>query len=309
MHDKLPPCPNIRAVFLDIDGTLIGADNRVSQRVKDAISAAREKGVAVAICSGRSRFTAQPIAEQIGPPLGYAVVSNGGVVINLDTGEVLQRKVLSIALALEIIRLIVGAGGEPYVYEDSITSDVNKSRVLHHPDLPVGPFATPPRYRPDPRILEELPFHPVSIGTFGPPARILPMVELLRAELPVGVTLIQSGAHDYWGIEIFGENVSKSNGLAIVAERLEVAREETMAIGDHINDVEMIEWAGFGVAMGNAIPEIKAVADWITDTQEEDGVASAIEQFVLRSGETLPACLASNETGKVLENLEGGVTE
>ncbi|HLV81194.1 MAG TPA: HAD hydrolase family protein, partial [Chthonomonadaceae bacterium] len=66
-----------------------------------------------------------------------------------------------------------------------------------------------------------------------------------------------------------------------VAARLDVAREETMAIGDHFNDLEVLRWAGVGVAMGNALPEVQAAAGWVTASLEEDGVARAIERFIL----------------------------
>ncbi len=95
--------------------------------------------------------------------------------------------------------------------------------------------------------------------------------------------MIQSGSHDHWGIEIFVANVNKCRGLELIAARLGLAREEVLAIGDHINDLEMIQWAGVGVAMGNAQPEVCAVADWVTTTLEEEGVARAIERYVLGS--------------------------
>ena len=93
--------------------------------------------------------------------------------------------------------------------------------------------------------------------------------------------MIQSGSEFCWGIEIFVGGVSKRLGLQTLAAHLDVTQAETMAIGDHLNDVEMLAWAGVGVAMGNAVPEVKAVADWITASQAEDGVARAIERFIL----------------------------
>jgi Cof subfamily protein (haloacid dehalogenase superfamily) len=273
--------PRIRALFIDIDGTLVGADDRISSADRTALTAAREQGCEIVLCTGRTRYTAQPIAEQIAPPLGYAIMSNGGVVMHLGTEEVLRRHLLPIPTALDIVRAIVAAGAEPYVFEDAIAPGIESARVLHHPDLPVGHWAVRPRYRPHATLMEDLPFAPVSVSAYGPPQRMRPLVHDLRARLSDTLSIIQSGSENIWGIEIFVANVSKGRGLEVVAEHLGIAREETLAIGDHINDLEMLEWAGVGIAMGNALPEVQAIADWITTTQAEAGVARAIARYVL----------------------------
>jgi Cof subfamily protein (haloacid dehalogenase superfamily) len=274
--------PQIRALFLDIDGTLVDANDRISVGVHQAIAAAREKGVEVVLCTGRARYTAEPIARQLPPPLGYAVTSNGGVAIHLGTHEVLYRRLLSIPVALEVIRAIYEAGGKPYVYEDATSADLEGARVLYHPDRSPDVFALPPRYRPHAAILEDLPFAPVSVCTFGPPAQIKALVAHLRAGvIAADLSIIQSGSHAYWGVEVFTHGVSKRLGLEMVAARLDVDQEEIMAIGDHMNDLEMIQWAGIGVAMGNALAEVQEVADYVTGSLADDGVAQAIRRFIL----------------------------
>ncbi len=271
----------IRALFLDIDGTLVGTDERISPGVRAAIAEAREKGVEVVLCTGRARYTAEPIARQLAPPLGYAVTSNGGVAIHLGTREVLYRRLLSIPVALEVIRAIYEAGGKPYVYEDATSADLEGARVLYHPERSPDAFALPPRYRPHAAILEDLPFAPVSVCTFGPAEQIKALVQHLRDTMTADLSIIQSGSHAYWGVEVFTRGVSKRLGLEMIAARLDVNREEIMAIGDHMNDLEMIHWAGVGVAMGNALEEVQEIADYVTGSVEEDGVAQAIRRFIL----------------------------
>ena len=278
----LPRKP-VRALFIDIDGTLVGPKETVSPEVRASLDQARARGVEVVLCTGRARHTAQPIAQQIGPPLGYAITSNGGVAMNLGTNEVLHRHLLPIPSALQIVRAIIEIGSEPYVYEDATSGHIEGARVLHHPDLPTGPFVTRPRFIPRADITETLPFEPVSINAYGSAAKMRPLVHKLTQMLPEGVTIIQSGSVDWWGIEVFPAGVSKRLGLQTLVSHLQVTQEETMAIGDHINDIEMIQWSGVGVAMGNAIPEVKAVADWITAPVTEDGVARAIERFILNA--------------------------
>ncbi|HLK58916.1 MAG TPA: Cof-type HAD-IIB family hydrolase [Chthonomonadaceae bacterium] len=281
MIAQSPVGARIRALFLDIDGTLIGADTHVSAGVVAALQAAKAQGCEIILCTGRTRFTMAPIAEQISPLPSYAVTSNGGVALHLGTDTLLYRHLIPIPVALELVQAILEAGGDPYVFEDSDTPGVEGSRVLHHPDRPTGPWAQRPRYRPHHGIENALPFAPVSVSTFGPPPIMRPLAALLAERLSDKVAIIQSGSDTNWGVEMHAPNVSKRLGLETIVTQLGLSREEVVAIGDHINDMEMLEWAGIGVAMGNALPEVKEIADWVTDRYDEDGVARAIERFVL----------------------------
>src|SRR5579883_2892434 len=232
MDSETLPQPEIRALFLDIDGTLArGPDDPVSPGVRRAVERARERGCQIVLCTGRTRFTAEPVARELGPPYGYIITSNGGVVTHIETGEVLYRRLLSIPLALRLIHAIIEVGGEPYVYEDSDVAGSEGSRVLYHPDLPVGPFAIAPRYRPHATILHELPFAPISVSAFGATEKMRPLAERLRQELPDEVSIIESGSKYHWGVEIYVANVDKRAGLEAVATRLGVDRAEIMAIG------------------------------------------------------------------------------
>ncbi len=273
--------PQIRALFVDVDGTLVGGDNRISPGVRRALGAAHAHGCEVVICTGRARYTAEPIARQFPFPPGYAVTSNGGVAMHLGTGEVLHRFLLPIPIALEVVRAIHEAGAAPYVYEDATGADVEAARVLYHPERPLGHFATFPRFRPHSALLEDLPFTPISVSAFGATGPMRALVAHLREQLGGSVSIIESGSEDLWGVEVFAPGVSKQLGLETIAAHLDVNREEIMAIGDHVNDLEMLRWAGLGVAMGNALPQIQDAADWVTGRLDEDGVAQAIERFIL----------------------------
>ncbi len=273
----------IRALFLDIDGTLVGMEDRVSPGVVAALTAAQAQGCHVVLCTGRTRFRIEPIATFLGEPYGYVVASNGSVAAHAGTGEILYRRLMPIPLALEVVRAIVAVGSEPYVFEDSDRPGIEGARVLFHPEKTIGPWADRPRYRPHPRLLEELPFEPVSVSAYGPPERMRPLAEQLQTRLVGQVSVVQSGSEHNWGIEIYVPGVSKQIGVAHVAQHLGITQAETMAIGDHLNDIEMLRWAGIGVAMGNALPEVIAAADYVTTGYREDGVARAIERFVLHS--------------------------
>ena len=261
---------------------MIAKNERVSPRVMNALSRAKERGVEIIPTTGRTRYTALFISEQLRPPATYLITSNGGLVMNDLTNEIISRRLLPVPLALQIIKAIVDAGSQPYVFEDCVSDEIELSRALYHPDLPSGAWAEPPRYRPDGDLLHKLPFEPISVSSFGDPAVIRPLVAHLRETLSEEVSIVESGTREAWGVEVYVAGVDKRLGLEIMAKRLGITQSETMAIGDHMNDLGMLKWAGIGVAMGNAIPEVLEVADDVTGTAEDDGVADAIEKWVLR---------------------------
>jgi hydroxymethylpyrimidine pyrophosphatase-like HAD family hydrolase len=266
----------IRALFLDIDGTLVGRSGVVSERVRGAVSRARDSGCEVVLCTGRSRVATEPIADQLGIR-GWAVLSNGSVAMHLATREVLCRNVLSPDVARRAVGAFLEWGIGPAIYEDAIES----ARILYHPDYPV-PFFDPSRHRPWPQMAEHLPFEPISVGCTGEESLLRPLARRLAAQMPE--TLVdESGTELVWSVGVLHQSSGKCNGLRRVAEQLGVAREEILGIGDHLNDLEMLRFAGIGVAMGNALPEVLAAAGHVTGTLAEDGAAQAIERFVLGS--------------------------
>ena len=281
MNKSMPHTPPIRAVFLDIDGTLVAHGDSISPGVRRALQQVHDRGIEIVLCSGRTRYRIMPIAKQMPEPPGYVVCANGSVVMHLGTGQTLYRHLLPIPIALRIVQAILDAGSEPYVFEDTDDTSAEGSRVLFHPDRPTGDWAERPRYRPFERIAEELPFCPVCVSCFGDAAQMRPLAQNMMREFEGRVSIIQSGSENTWGVEFYVANISKQLGLETVAAHLDVNQDEILAIGDHVNDFEMLKWAGVGVAMGNALPEIKAAADWVTADVLEDGAARALERFIL----------------------------
>lgn len=265
----------IKAVFLDLDGTLVGAANTVTPRVRRAVLAARERGCEVVLCTGRSRVSTEPIADQLGFR-GWAIVSNGAVALHLGTREVLCRNLLPIPTALHAVRAMLAAGLAPQVYEDAVES----ARILYHPDRPVE-IHNQDRFRPWPELAERLPFQPACVSSFGPESVLRPAAGRLAGLLPPDAQLQQAGTHAVWCVEVHHRESGKCGGLRRVTERLGVRPEEVMAVGDHLNDLRMLQFAGVGVAMGSGLPEVRSAADYVTGTLAEDGVAQAIERFVL----------------------------
>jgi hydroxymethylpyrimidine pyrophosphatase-like HAD family hydrolase len=203
-------------------------------------------------------------------------VSNGAVVLDLATREVIARNVLSEEHALGAIRALLAAGVAPQVYEDAIES----ARILYHPEQRVV-IHNADRQLPWPRLAESLPFLPICISSYGPEETLRPFSDRLAAAPPAGTQIVQAGTHAMWCLEIHHPESGKHRGLNHVCRRLGIDPADTLAIGDHVNDIGMLRAAGIGVAMGNALPEVKACTPYVTDSLEFDGVASAIERFVL----------------------------
>lgn len=266
---------NIRAVCIDIDGTLVGREELISPRVCETLAKARAQGIEIIIATGRSRYTTMPIAYQI-PPLGYAIVATGSVVMHLEKNTIVERNVLSHDEALTATRALWDAGLSPRVYEDAIHS----ARILFHPDRPI-PKDISQRHTPWPELCKTIPFEPTSVEAFGTEAQMRPLAEALRKLLPPTMVVIESHRHHYWYLEICSLRAGKGEGLKAIAKHLGLKPGNMMAIGDGLNDLDMLAEAGIGVAMGNALPEVQAAADYVTASQDQDGVAEAIEKWVL----------------------------
>jgi len=245
----------------------------------------------VILCTGRSRQTARPVWEQIDAS-PVMIVFGGAVVVNHLTEEVIYRALLTRDVVQPAVELIRAAGLGPMAFHDGLPllrKEGTEGRFAGaaveeaHPPWPKWAELNPARLRWVQDLTAELDFDPVVIGTMGPPARIAALADVLRAEFDgrLGVTLSFSPRYEAAAVEVKSLAADKGLALRAVAEHLHIPREAIMAIGDYLNDLEMIEYAGLGVAMGDSPPELIAAADAVTGTLAEHGVAQAIERWVL----------------------------
>jgi Cof subfamily protein (haloacid dehalogenase superfamily) len=275
-----------RLVAIDLDGTLLRSDGTMGERTQRALQAAAKQGVKVVICTGRRFRTTLPILEQL--QLAVPVIVHGGQLIkDARTYETLHHHYLPQDLAREVVKFLKAHGVPPIVYVDLFAQGtdifVDNDRDGHRFHL---------RYleqnRPHCRFVGDVTqvFCPQTIH-IGALAERGPLERLnTRLERAFGAAIRhhvmdntnQEGAF----LEILTPGNSKWRALSRLLELEGIAPEQVIGIGDEINDLEMIRHAGLGVAMGNAIPAIKAEADFITRSNEEDGVAHVVEQFVLK---------------------------
>lgn len=260
-----------KLVALDLDGTTLRSDYTISPRTKRAIDALQARGVRVILCTGRPARTAKPYAERLGLT-EVVILYNGGMVYNYDAGRALACFEFSGNLAREtILTLRRSYPGVMCGVETSQGWFVDEARynVVMASDVP---YDTAPDGVGDTlaflaeRVIKLLVWHPEkSVATLAN----------CVAHLPVNRTWSVPGL-----LEVVGQNVNKRETLKRVATDLGVAQHEVAAFGDQHNDHEMLAWAGYGVAMGNARPEVQQFADCVTLSNDDDGVAAVLEQWV-----------------------------
>src|SRR5262245_20764717 len=271
-----------RMLVVDVDGTLVGRDRHVSPRVRAAVRAALEAGALVTLATGRWFRSAQPIAAELGLELPI-ILHNGALVKDSLTGEVLDHCHLPLAMARAAIGLIERHGLQPIDYENAFGGELMvagpaeldspaTARYLSTKEIALR------RVGPGGLALTDDPLELVVADTAERADPLL--VELARGPWRT-VTSMSTLVPEARFVEILNPDCSKTNAIRHLAGRCGVDLAEVMAVGDNFNDLDMIEAAGLGVAMGNAPAEVRARADWVAPPVEEDGLAVAIERFVL----------------------------
>jgi Cof subfamily protein (haloacid dehalogenase superfamily) len=274
-----------RMLVVDVDGTLIGRDRRVSPRVRAAVRSALDAGALVTLATGRWFRSAQPVAADLGLELPI-ILHNGALVKDSLTGEVLDHCHLPLSMARAAIGLIERRGLQPIVYENAFGGElmVAGPAELDSPAtaryLATKEVALRRAGRGELALVDD-PLELVVVDTAE-------RAEPLMAELAAGpwrtVTSMSTLVPEARFVEILSPRCSKTNAIRHLASRWGVDLAQVVAVGDNFNDLDMIEAAGVGIAMGNAPPGVRARADWVAPPVEEDGLAVAIERFVLPRG-------------------------
>ena len=275
-----------RLLALDVDGTLLDPSGALRPAVRDAVIAVQQRGLRVVLCTGRRFRTARPLAQalQLDTPL---VVHNGAVVKDLASGQTLQQSYLPIDMyhqALPLLRRL----STPMVYIDAFQENVD---ILTESMEGAHPFQR--AYLTDQlahcRIVDDI-ASPLSHGVIvlgimadGPNLQALRLVVEQALGTRGRVHLLMNKNYQGYILEILQTGVSKWQAVQHLAAQQDIAPEEIIAVGDDHNDLDMIRYAGLGIAMGNAVPEVQAAADVITGSNAEDGLVQALERFILRS--------------------------
>lgn len=255
-----------RLIATDLDGTLLGLDKRPTASVVDALRRASGQGVHIAIASGRMTCTQKDLAEEMG--LDCSMISYNGSVVVQEDGTTVETD-----MDVEVMRDIIGYCYEHGYYVQTYHDDV----IFTDHDSPML------RSDMDSR-LAEIRFGDLLEIDLKPAPKVVIVVDPSETSWIIGdirrmhpsLSVTQSSPYV---VEIMAHGVDKSLGLRTVCEHLGIDREEVIAFGDNKNDIPMIQWAGLGVAVSNAVGELKDVADIVTDGERSDGVQEVLDRL------------------------------
>jgi hypothetical protein len=277
-----------RLLVSDIDGTLVNGERDILPRVRGSVAAAQEKGVRVCLATGRIWPSARQFVEGLGAD-SPVILYNGGMVYDFAGDAVWMRVPLPRRHALDTLRILRRHPDvQPHLYVDDrvyVPRPAEVTRIYQRKDnLPV-------EVAPD---LEALltPRDPMKILMIGE----RPALDAVAAELEALPYAINHVFSESIYLEVLPPDVNKGVALQTAAARLGVAREDIIAVGDNLNDLAMIEYAGLGVAMANAPAALRARADVVAPSNEEGGLSDVIERFILSHDAVPPSSTAGGRT-------------
>ncbi|GIO31830.1 MULTISPECIES: Cof-type HAD-IIB family hydrolase [Paenibacillus] len=263
-----------KLIAIDIDDTLINDDKEVTPATQKALEAAIAKGAVVTLATGRAYASAQAIARQTG--LNVPIITyQGSLVKNLMDEKVLYERYVPKDAAHKLFEYCIQHDLHLQVYiDDKLYAREENQKLIDYCSLNRTPYYIEPDFeklieQPTPKML-----------IIDDPDYLDKLIPVFRELLGSEVHITKSKPHF---LEIMHHEGTKGHALTFLANHFGVDLNETMAIGDSWNDHEMLEAAGLGVAMGNAIQALKDIADDVTLSNNEDGVKAAIEKFVLNA--------------------------
>ena len=256
----------IKLIAIDLDGTLLNDKKEVTPRNKEVLARAKAQGVKIVICTGRPLRAIRPYLEELSlkEPGDYSITFNGGLVQKNETGEIISvAEDLNLPLDVvseEIVLSLPTSAAHPSIYGSL------------NPLLDCRPFAV--------ADLDESMLYNKAVIAYHQEV-LDPKIPEISSEIREKYEIIKSRNNL---LEFMPKGITKAYGISLLAQDLGIKQEEVMAIGDEENDLPMIRYAGIGVAMANAVPIIKEAADVVTVSNQEDGVAAVIEEYVLKGG-------------------------
>ena len=270
-----------KLLALDLDGTLLNSDSEISEGNKEAIKDALNRNIKIIICSGRIFKGARIFARQVDlkDPL---IACNGALIKKTDTEKVLYDNPLSLEDSLKIVDIChekdlyfhAYAGNVMYTerFDFNMSFYWNLNQKLQ------------PRDRVDISIVgdfsEMLCKNQMRVSKFVVVSNDEGILSRARDKV-AAINTVEVMSSKRGNFEVVNFGVNKGKALKYISDLLGIKREEIIAIGDNENDHSMIRFAGLGVAMGNAEEKIKEIADYITSSNDQDGVAEVIKRFIL----------------------------
>lgn len=264
-----------KIIVLDLDGTLTNSQKIITPKTKEALMKVQQAGKKVVLASGRPtpgvvKLAAELEMERYG---GFVLAFNGGRIINFKTGEIVYNKTIPVEFVTPIYEeackldvgiltyteeaVILGNGMDEYSELEGKINGIpliEKTDFVEFVNYPVNKFLLT-----------------------GQPEKILHAQDVMREQFGWDLNIFRS---EPFFLEMMPQSIDKAYSLEKLLEHIGMTREQMICCGDGFNDKSMIHFAGLGVAMANAQPEVKEVADYITLSNDEDGIVKVIEEFM-----------------------------
>lgn len=268
---------NYKMIVLDLDGTLTNREKKISLRNREALMEAQKRGKIVVLASGRPTQGVAPLARELelGKYGSYILSFNGGLITNCSTGQAVASALLPLNINRRIVELAEEHRVNILTYEGDTIITLKKDDPyveleagVNHMDVrEMGDMKEYVEHLQVPKFL--------MVDDAGYLSTVEPKV---KAALGRDYSVYRS---DPFFLEILPKGIDKAQRLEVLLGLLGFSREEMIACGDGYNDLTMIKYAGLGVAMENAVLPVRKAADYITASNDEDGVALVVEKFLL----------------------------
>ena len=275
---------NIKLICIDMDGTLLNSKHEVSEKNKSALKKAKEMGINIAVTTGRLFCSARYYSDLLGID-APVIASNGAYIKNKYDDDPILECPIPKDMLIDIYKIIKK--------HDLIVNSNSWDTFIREVEIPEGhAYKTMNKDLPEGKKVKFIINEDFISAVNDFEGNILKVIivedenkeklwrakEELKSIYKDKLHIVSSGTNNF---EIMIGNVSKGNAVAYLADSLHIPSEEIMCIGDSENDISMLKFAGLGVAMGNGLQMVKDIADFVTDTNDNDGVAKAIEKFAL----------------------------
>jgi Cof subfamily protein (haloacid dehalogenase superfamily) len=274
----------VRLIALDIDGTLLDSRWRLSDANREAIQEAARRGIEVALVTGRRYDFALPVAQDLGCPVTM-IVNNGGLIRSND-GETRLKRLLAVEVARSVLQIASEwRNGAAVIFDRPKENQLILERLDREDTFRYAYYSRNLDYigiaSPIESCLTEAPLQVMFSGTVAEMAKIQEL--LMNSDWASGVRLASTkyALKDFAMLDVLPPGCTKGSALAEWATLQGLDRSETLAIGDNHNDLEMLEFAGIPVVMQNCVPELKSYGWHETHSNDDNGVAAAIERFAL----------------------------
>lgn len=266
-----------KLLVLDVDGTLLNGDREISKRTLAALLKVQQMGVRIVLASGRPTYGLLPLAKtlELGNYGGFILSYNGCQIISAQNGEIVFERRINPEMLPYLEKKARKNGFAIFTYHDDTIIANNPENEYIQSEARLNNL----------KLIKEEEF---SIGVDFAPCKcmlvsddeeaLVALEQLWKSRLNGALEVFRS---EPYFLEVVPCGIDKANSLGALLEHLDIKRDEVIAIGDGVCDVTMIQLAGLGVAMGHSQDSVRVCADYVTATNEEDGVAQAVEKLIL----------------------------